>query len=154
MRINRFYLLVGMALQAMLLVPNWVQAACSLSGVAISFGSYDPTVATPLDTAGSVVYRCSQRDHNIMITLDKGGGTSFAGRRMVNGADQLFYNLYLDAARTIIWGDGTNGSQSYFIGNPQSNNVDLTIPMYGRVPANQNVKVGAYTDTIIVTVSF
>lgn len=154
MRKNRYYLLVWFGLQGILLVPNKVQAACGLSGVAIAFGSYDPTTATQLDTTGSVVYRCSQRDHNIMITLDKGGGTSFAGRRMVNGSDLLFYNLYLDAARTIIWGDGTNGSQSLMIGNPQSNNVDLTIPMYGRVPANQNVKVGAYTDTITVTVSY
>ena len=150
----RYYLIVWIALQGMLLVPDWVQAACGLSGVSIAFGSYDPTITTPLDTAGSVVYRCSQRDHNIMITLDKGGGTSFAGRRLVNGADLLFYNLYLDAARTIIWGDGTNGSQSFLIGNPQSNNVDLTIPMYGRIPGNQNVKVGAYTDTITVTVSY
>ena len=150
----RYYLMAWIALQGMLLVPNWAQAACGLSGVAIAFGTYDPTIATPLDTAGSVVYRCSQRDHNVMITLNKGGGTSFAGRRMVNGADQLFYNLYLDAARTIVWGDGTIGSQAYVIGNPQGNNVDLTIPMYGRIPASQNVKVGAYTDTIIVTVSF
>jgi spore coat protein U-like protein len=73
---------------------------------------------------------------------------------MVSGADQLFYNLYLDAARTIIWGDGTGGTQSFFIGNPQGNNQDLSVPMFGRIPASQNVKVGAYTDTVTVTLSF
>jgi spore coat protein U-like protein len=72
---------------------------------------------------------------------------------MVNGTDRLFYNLYRDAARTTIWGDGTNGTQSYFIGNP-ANNQDISVAIFGRIPASQNVKVGAYTDTITVTLSF
>ena len=153
MKSNRFFLLLWIGIQV-LLIPDAARAACSLSSVAIAFGNYDPTITTPLDTAGSLVYHCSQKDHNIMITLSQGGGASFAGRRMVNGADQLFYNLYLDAGRTIIWGDGTGGTQSFFIGNPQSNNQDLSVPMFGRIPASQNVKVGAYTDTITVTLSF
>ena len=153
MTTNRFFLLIWIGLD-LLLAPYAVQAACSLSSAAVVFGSYDPTISAPLDTAGSLVYRCSQRDHNIMITLSQGGGTSFAGRRMVNGADQLFYNLYLDAARTIIWGDGTGGTQSFFIGNPQGNNQDLSMPIFGRIPSSQNVKVGAYSDTITVTLSF
>ncbi len=129
------------------------QAACSLSGAAIAFGNYDPISLTPLDTAGAVVYRCGSSDHNITITLSRGGGTSFATRRMVNGAEQLFYNLYRDAARTVIWGDGTGGTQAYTIGNPQ-NNQDTSVPIFGRAPAGQNVSVGNYSDTITVTLIF
>ena len=133
---------------------NSAQAACSLSGAAIAFGNYDPISLTPLDTAGSVVYRCAQQDHNITITLSRGGGTSFTTRRMVKGTEQLFYNLYRDAARTAIWGDGTGGTQSFFIGNPQANNTDLSVPIFGRIPAGQNVSVGSYSDTITVTLIF
>jgi spore coat protein U-like protein len=129
-------------------------SGCSLSGAAIAFGSYDPTGVTPLDTLGSLVYRCGQKDHNIMITLSQGGGTSFATRRMVQGSDQLFYNLYLDAGRTVIWGDGTGGTQAFITRNPQGNNQDLTLPIFGRVPPTQNVGVGSYTDTITVTLTF
>jgi spore coat protein U-like protein len=153
MQSNRFFLLVWIGLQTVLLVPDVAQAACRLSSAAIAFGNYDPLIATALDTAGSVVYRCAPQDRNITITLSRGGGTSFATRRMVNGTDRLFYNLYRDAARTTIWGDGTNGTQSYFIGNP-ANNQDISVAIFGRIPASQNVKVGAYTDTITVTLSF
>ncbi len=89
-----------------------------------------------------------------MITLDRGGGTSFATRRMVNGSEQLQYNLYLDAARTIIWGDGSGGTQALLIHNPQGNNQDLTVPIFGRIPAGQDRGIGTYSDTIIVTLNY
>lgn len=133
---------------------TWAQAACSLSGAAIAFGIYNPIILTALDTAGSVIYRCGGSDHNITITLSRGGGTSFATRRMVKGTEQLFYNLYRDAARTVIWGDGTGGTQAFTIGNPQANNTDLSVPIFGRIPAGQNVSVGSYNDTITVTLIF
>jgi spore coat protein U-like protein len=118
------------------------------------FGTYDVLVTTPLDTAGSIVYRCTQRDHNIMITLDRGGAASFATRRMVKGSEQLLYNLYLDAARTVIWGDGSGGTQALFVRNPQGNNQDIAVPIFGRIPARQDRGIGSYTDTIIVTLNF
>ena len=131
-----------------------VEAACSLSSTSIVFGIYDVLVAAPLDTVGSVVYQCAQNDHNIMITLDTGGAASFATRRMVKGSEQLRYNLYLDAARTVVWGDGTGGTQGLFVHNPQRNNQDIIVPIFGRIPALQDRGVGTYTDTIIVTVNF
>ncbi len=149
---RRFFLAALVALQWLMPTAS-AHAACSLSSAAIAFGNYDPISLTPLDTAGAVVYRCGGSDHNIIITLSRGGGTSFATRRMVNGAEQLFYNLYRDAACTIIWGDGTGGTQAYTISNPQYNQ-DTTVPMFGRAPAGQNVSVGNYSDTITVTLIF
>jgi spore coat protein U-like protein len=131
-----------------------VDAACSLTSTSMVFGTYDVLVTTPLDTTGSLIYRCTQREHGIMITLDRGGATSFATRRMINGSEQLLYNLYLDAARTVIWGDGSGGTQAYLIHNPQGNNQDLTVPIFGRIPARQDRGIGTYTDTIIVTLNF
>ena len=129
-------------------------SGCSLGGAAIAFGTYDPTSVTALDTAGSLIYRCSQKDHNVIITLGQGGGTSYSTRRMINGSNLLFYNLYLDAGRTIIWGDGTGGTQAFTTRNPQGNNQDLTVPIFGRITALQNVSVGGYNDTITVTLIF
>jgi len=100
------------------------------------------------------VFQCTQRDHNVMITLSRGSGTSYATRRMLSGSQQLFYNLYRDTGRTIIWGDGSGGTQAYFINNPQPNNRDITLPIFGRIPPGQNVGVGSYNDTITVTLSF
>ncbi len=139
---------------ALLWLPVQAHAACSLGGGAVGFGGYDPLSLAPFDTIGTLVFQCGQRDHNIMITLSRGNGTSFTTRRMLSGSQQLFYNLYRDTGRTIIWGDGSGGSQAYLIGNPQPNNKDITVPIFGRIPAGQNVKVGTYSDTITVTLSF
>jgi spore coat protein U-like protein len=128
-------------------------SGCSLGGAAIAFGTYEPTSAIALDTVGNLVYRCTQRDHNIMITLSQGGGTSYATRRMVKAADQLFYNLYRDAGRTVIWGNGSAGTQAYIIANPP-NNQDISVPIFGRIPPLQNAGEGIYGDTITVTLTF
>ena len=155
MNLKIFYLTAFVALQGAVIDAHAAQpSGCSLGGAAIAFGAYDPTILTPLDTAGTLIYRCAQKDHNIMITLSQGAGTSFATRRMVNGTDQLFYNLYRDAARTVIWGDGTGGTQAFIPRNPQGNNQDLTVPIFGRIPALQNVSVGNYADTITATLTF
>jgi len=127
--------------------------SCSLGGAAINFGVYDPTILTPLDTVGSLVYRCGAAAKNVTITLSVGGGTSYATRRMIIGSEQLFYNLYRDAARQVIWGDGSGGTQAYVIKNPP-NTQDITVPIFGRIPASQNVGVGSYSDTITVTLNF
>ncbi len=129
-------------------------AVCSISATSIVFGNYDTVTPVPLDTVGNIVYRCGSQDHDITISLDRGDAPSFSQRRMVKGTEPLFYNLYLDAARTVIWGDGTGGTQTYFIHNPQQNNKDISVPVYGRIPGSQDVSVGSYSNTIVVTLNF
>jgi spore coat protein U domain-containing protein, fimbrial subunit CupE1/2/3/6 len=128
-------------------------AVCSLSSTSISFGNYDVFSTAALDTNGSIVYRCGNADNNISISLNHGGAPSFNPRWMLKGSEILNYNLYLDAARTVIWGDGTAGTQTFFIKNPP-NNQDVTVPVYGRVPSGQSISKGAYSDTITVTINF
>jgi spore coat protein U-like protein len=72
---------------------------------------------------------------------------------MVKGTDQLFYNLYRDAGRTVIWGNGGAGTQAYIVQNPP-NNQDINVPIFGRIPALQNAGEGVYSDTITVTMTF
>ena len=72
---------------------------------------------------------------------------------MLNGSEPLNYNLYRDAARTAIWGDGTGGTQVYSDPRtPRNQNVTLTV--YGRIPAGQDVSVGTYTNTVTATINF
>ena len=142
-------------LMLMLLFPLPAWAACSFSITsAIVFGNYDIFNNAPLDTVGTLVYRCGQTDQNITIALDTGGASSFANRRMLKGSEPLHYNIYLDAARTIIWGDGSGGSKAYFIKNPQPNNADITIQVYGRIPAGQSVSAGTFSNELTVTMIF
>jgi spore coat protein U-like protein len=144
---------LGLLISALAL-PSSAHGACSLTSTSVAFGTYDIFSATPLDTLGQIIFRCSNNDHNVSISLDKGGASTFNPRRMLNGASTLNYNLYLDAARTMIWGDGTGGTQNFFIPNPQPNNTDIGVPIYGRVPAGQGSSVGNYSNTLTVTINF
>jgi spore coat protein U-like protein len=137
------------------IAPGAAEAACTISATAVNFGAYDVFAAPPDDAVGTVTYRCGAPDRNVSITLSTGGSGSYAARQLrpAAGPDRLNYNLYRDAARTQIWGDGTGGTTYFFIGNPPNNqNINLTV--YGRIPASQDVTVGGYTDTVIVTINF
>ena len=126
---------------------------CTVSATALSFGSYDVFASAPRDATGTVVYRCNQHARDIAITIDSGGAPSFNPRRMLNGTEALSYNLYLDAGHSVIWGDGTAGSRAFIERNPR-NNRDIVLPVYGRIPAGQDVSVGTYRNTVTVTIQF
>lgn len=142
------------ALVSLLAAPLSAHAACSLTSTSVVFGNYDIFSPTPLDTLGQIIFRCGSNDHNVSISIDKGGAPTFNPRRLLNGSNVLNYNLYLDAARTVIWGDATSGTQNFFIQNPQPNNQDISIPVYGRIPAGQGVSVGNYGNMLTVTINF
>jgi len=152
--VKKLLLSLFLGLNYVTLLSSPADAICSMSTTSIVFGAYDVLSAAPHDTTGSLIYRCANRDHNIMISLDRGGAPAFAARRMLNGSQQLFYNLYLDAARTVTWGDGTGGTQAYLLRNPQPNNRDIIVPIYGRIPARQDVGVGVYSNTITATLNY
>lgn len=123
--------------------------------VTVSFGRYDVFDASPVDAAGSITYTCSgaQTGDTVVIQLSRGGSATWATRTMQFGGHALNYGLFLDAARTILWGDGTSGTSRYGpAAAPMSGSV--TVPIYGRIPAHQNVGAGAYSDTIVATILF
>jgi spore coat protein U-like protein len=91
------------------------------------------------------------------ILLDTGLVGTYAPRAMTNGASLLNYNLYTDATRTAVWGDGTGGtavvSIKYSLPPAGTTQTD-THTVYGRAFAGQVVSVGSYLDTITVTLVF
>jgi spore coat protein U-like protein len=68
---------------------------------------------------------------------------------MTSGIHQLFYNLYIDATLTTVWGDGAGHSATVGATQSVANHT-----VYGRIPAAQNAHVGVYNDTIVVTLTF
>ena len=69
---------------------------------------------------------------------------------MRSGTNQLNYNLYTDAARTVVWGNGSGTSSIQTV----ARNRTTTLNVYGQIPAGQDAVVGNYTDTILATVTF
>ena len=128
-------------------------AKCTVAVTSMQFGTYDVFVTAPTDSTGTVVLNCNGGAKNVAIFIDQGGASSFTGRRMQKGSESLFYNVYLDAGRTVIWGNGGGGSQMNVVRNP-TNNQDVPVTMFGRIEQEQDVSGGAYTNTLTVTINY
>ncbi|CAM3828016.1 spore coat U domain-containing protein [Rahnella bruchi] len=122
----------------------------------INFGSF-PSVPTNVDVvstsgAGSVVVTCTPGT-TVAIGMDYGiHGGSATQRYMANsGATAtLGYQLYQNAARTVIWG---TGAQAMTISSFPS--TTQTYPVYGRLFSfTTSPTAGTYTDTVTVTLTY
>lgn len=120
---------------------------CSVTPQGVAFGPYDTLSAAPTDGVGNVNVNCDAST-SFTVSLSAGSGT-YTQRIMSGGANQLGYNLYTDASRTTVWGDGL-GSTS----NVSATGSSIDLPVYGRIPAQQNVPASAYADTMTVTVAY
>ena len=140
---------------ALLLAPAPAFADCTISVTAVAFGTYDPSSNTARDGTGTVRLDCRHND-DPSVTIGTGVSGSYASRRMTNGGSQLQYNLYTTAARVSIWGNGLSGTLALV--PPITQSIGLRrireSTIFGRIPARQNVRVGTYTDSMFVTVTF
>jgi spore coat protein U-like protein len=156
MRAKHLLSVAGLVLAALLALP-WPVAAigqCSFNSVTgINFGAYDVFNSSHTDSTGSITYTCVSLLTPITIDLSKGNASSYVTRQMRQSTNTLEYNLFLDATRTTIWGDGTGGSSRYGPIMPPLL-TQVTVTVYARIPARQNARVGSYTDTITVTINF
>jgi len=136
----------------LLAAPPASAANCSVTVAAsVAFGTYDPLDTAPLDTTGTITYRCSANVPTVTIDIDRGNATTYFPRRMLNGVETLSYNLFLDVARTQVWGDGTGGTSHF---GPAPAGMKIDVPVYGRIPALQDAAEGAFADTVVVTINY
>lgn len=120
---------------------------CTVTPQGVSFGNYDPLSASALDGAGNINVTCDTLVP-FSVSLSTGSSGTFAERRMTAGTPYLAYNLYSDVLRTIVWGDGVGAA------NVSATGTNVNLPVYGRMPALQNVPANSYSDTITVTVTY
>lgn len=148
-----------------LTVNGSVTQSCTTlsSAQTLTFPAYDfqANASTP-DDAGPVSYttQCT-KGSSVAFSVD--GGANFAHtsgtRAMKSGGtnDYLNYGLFQDSARGTAWafdsstGAGSNGPTL----NPTSKTQTLTLTIYGRVPAGQDVSVASdYTDAVTVAINY
>jgi len=142
--VKRIFAAAAMAAAAF---PAQAAPSCkNLSVTALAFGNYDVYNAAPVDSVGTISYSCPP-PATPTVTIDP--GLAFAGghRRMARGAggDWLSYDIYVDAARTVVW---SSTPIPVLPGN------GATVSFYGRVLAQQDVAAGSYADTVVVTFNF
>ena len=127
-------------------------AKCGVTATSVVFGAYNVFSVAPIDSTGTISINCSGNARNVAITISSGQSGSYGARTLRKAGEALAYNLYVDANRSTVWGNGSGGSQSYVVNPP--NNVDVDLTVYGRVPPSQDISAGAYADSVTVTVNF
>lgn len=133
---------------------------CLVTSLPVTFGVYDPLSASALNGTGQVSVTCTlllgtSDSVAYSIQLSAGGAGSYSPRQMSGVGSSLNYNLYRDASRTLVWGDGAGGtvtsSDSYTLGLvPELRSYVV----YGRIDSGQGAAAGVYADAVLVTLDF
>ncbi len=149
-------ILPGLLLLALLPGTAAAVDSCKVQARVVAFGEYVASDPQPLDTLGTIRVQCRSNQTPggaYRVEIDGGSSGDPASRLMLSGSNRLAYNLYVDAARMRIWGDGTGGTEAVARLVTQHPQRDF-LPIYGRVPVLQNAPPGSYSDALVVTLIF
>jgi spore coat protein U-like protein len=124
-------------------------AACTVTGGNISFGSYDGSTAVA--GLGLVSFNCGSLT-SFTVKLGSGSGTIAQRTLQLNGTGPatLSYNLYTDLGHTHIWGDGITGDTQGVLSVLGGSSLSL----FGLVPSGQKVTAGSFSDNVVITIVF
>ena len=128
-----------------------IAASCIVSAADLDFGAYAAASGAPARGQSVIQLQCTS-GLTVDVGLDAGTapGATTSNRRLVSGSDLLNYGLYQDAARNLNWGD-TTGVDTLEL---QATGTLQTVPVYGEIPAGQQVPAGTYGDMITVRLHF
>ena len=123
-----------------------VAADCLIVASNLDFGTAG-VIGANIDAATNMRVTCTPGAH-YAISLDGGrsGATDPEARLMTSGSMTVVYGLYSDATRASPWGVAT----------PVEGDGDGTrqsLQVYGRIPP-QAAEPGAYSDTVVVTITY
>lgn len=143
--------------------PAFAATSCRIASAGgVAFGAYDVLSPVPRDTVLNVVVSCDRdggpRTTTVVMRLNRGThGTSVSARRMrhaTSTTDYLEYGLYRDVGRSGSWGFSVGiDTVSRTLDVPNRGTASANFPIYGRIPAGQDVRAGAYSDQVQVTVT-
>ena len=136
-----------------------VAMSCAITTGEMAFGTYDPTSTTALDATATITSTCTSGGATIM-TMGKGSNylptstDAIPLRRMSDGAagdfpQMLDYHLYSDSAGGTVWGNTAETGKAITADGSAQN-----FTAYGRIPAEQTVGAGTFTDSVAVTLTY
>ncbi|WP_082925493.1 spore coat U domain-containing protein [Erythrobacter neustonensis] len=131
--------------------------SCTATASAASFGTYNPVSTAPTDTTATITVNCTGLVSllgSVEISASAGSSGNRAQRTLRQGGNALAYNLYTDPARTIVFGDGTAGTQNITLPLNGLLIFGQSALVHGRIPARQWARTGSYADTIVVTIVY
>jgi spore coat protein U-like protein len=142
-------ILLALMLVLAAVTPAAAASVCDASVTMVEFGRVDYREGG--DITGQLTVTCDGPTA-FEVSASEGYG-SYGSRTMIGpGETVLRYNLYVDAARRRVWGDGESGGTARIRGESDGRKA-VTYTIYGRVPDGQSVRTGRYYDSVKVSVS-
>jgi spore coat protein U-like protein len=135
---------------------------CVGSNASLNLGTYIGDGSSPVDSIGSFTLTCTRNGGAATIPVTMGIGPSASsgsisprGLRWSAGADLLAYNIYRDVARVSVWGQTIGvDTVTQNVTVPNKGTATLTFTMFGRIEPLQNVHVGTYNDSLVISITF
>jgi spore coat protein U-like protein len=127
----------------------------SATATSLAFGTYRASNPTTTTVPFSMTLACTGGGGAgtlppMSIALSSGAGT-FATRHLSLGGVSLNYQIFSDAALSIVWGDGSGATSPVALSGGVSSQV---LAGYAVISAGQWVQPGVYTDSITVTIDY
>ena len=124
-------------------------SVCHLASTNLNFGSAGLLNAAVSGTSTLTATCSASTPYTLSLSGGNANATDPTQRKMANGAAQITYGLYQDAAHGNPWG---STSSNWVSGTGSGASQSLTV--YGLVPTQTTPAPGTYTDTIVATVSY
>ena len=140
--------------------PAHAAQRCALGISPLTFGAYEAGTPEPVDATGTLSVRCTGSPASaVVVAISAGAGGDAGNRELQSGVDRLDYNLFVDAARTRVWGDGTGGTERVLAAAPDDDARgtrprEVDVPVYGRIFPWQDPAPGNYSDVVTISVEF
>lgn len=148
-----FQALVLMLSAAVTPMASAAVTSCSLSTTGIAFNPYSSVTRATVDAIGYVTVSCNgSGSDSLQLRLAGGSNNQCSGRRMVQGASFLSYDLFTDSQRSSIFCDGFGQGIPVEATYAGPGVYSANFSFYGRIPSNQLPQVaGSYTDSLTMT---
>jgi spore coat protein U-like protein len=131
---------------------------CQLTATPLAFGRYSPSGAAPGDSTATLTVRCITSSATPLPVQAAIALTTIAPVRQLRAASHaLRYQLYVDAARSVPWGDGSGGTAALAASGQVSRSLPFQqrVTVYGRLLARQTgTAVGNYADQLAASLSY
>lgn len=140
--------------------------SCSVSATPLAFGNYSSPGGARADSSAAVLVTCTPQylllacKSSYTLSLSVGDHASGSQRQLAAGTGRLAYGLFSDTLRQQAWGDG--GASGPTTGGTITTSLlslvclpgNKSHTIYGRIPANQSVPAGSYSDSVVLTVTY
>ena len=132
--------------------PALAADMCSITLVpTLGFPNYDVFAAAPTTTSQIAKFNCNVKAMTMTIGIGQSAtSNSIVNRQMAAGSNRLNYNIYKDGGYSALWGDGTAGTSPLVVNTTKKN---TSVSIYGKIDPGQDVPVGNYNDTVVLSVN-